>query len=114
MMKDGVPISNIATQLRMGKSSLTGLIDRMEASGLVCRKPNLKDARSIEVFLMENGRALARRTVQGTRKANAELLAPFSKAEQETIERFLTYVSTKAETIIETTITPPPSQRTSQ
>lgn len=111
MMKDGVPISSIAAQLRMGKSSLTGLIDRMEASGLVHRKPSDKDARSIEVFLRKEGRALAKRTVQGTRKANAELLAPFSEAERQIIARFLTHVSSEATTIIGSTIIPPSSKR---
>lgn len=99
-LRDGAPITAIADQLKMGKSSLTGLIDRMSESGLVERRPSLRDGRSLEVFILPEGKRAVEATLAGTRKINAELLAPFSAEEREVIARFLTHVSDNAETIV--------------
>ena len=99
---DGQPISAIAAQLKMGKSSLTGLIDRMELRGLVRRHQSVADGRSIEIFITGSGRELVEATLSGTRRINAALLEPFSTNERATIERFLKHVSDQADPIVQT------------
>jgi DNA-binding MarR family transcriptional regulator len=107
-LRDGAPITAIADQLKMGKSSLTGLVDRMSDSRLVERRPSARDGRSLEVFILPEGQRLISATLAGTKKINADLLAPFSAEEREVIARFLTHVSDNAEAIVsshtETTI----------
>ena len=100
MQRDGAPITAIADQLRMGKSSLTGLIDRMSAKGLVTRRQSPSDARSFEVFIEDAGRHLVHATLASTKKINASLLKPFSSDECAVIERFLKHVSENAEEIV--------------
>ena len=98
--ENDLPVSTIATRLAMGKSSLTGLIDRMESKGLVSRTPNASDARSQLVHIEDAGRALADDGGHSTRAFNAALLAPFSASEQATIARFLTHVATHADAVL--------------
>ena len=100
MRRDGAPITTIADELRMGKSSLTGLIDRMSAKGLVTRRQSPTDARSYEVFIEDAGRELVHDTLASTKKINTSLLQPFSAKECAVIERFLRHVSDNAEEIV--------------
>ncbi|WP_298301786.1 MarR family winged helix-turn-helix transcriptional regulator [uncultured Erythrobacter sp.] len=101
LRKEGdLQISVIADHLGMSRSSLSGLIDRMSAKGLVTRRPNDADGRSFEIHIEEAGLQLVGATVLDTKRMNAALLEPFSNEERETIERFLTHVAINAETIV--------------
>lgn len=102
-LKDGQRISAIADALSMGKSSLTGLIDRMEERSLVRRAPHPDDSRSQLVFIEPAGRDIAAATVADTRRINDALLSPFSADEQATIARFLTHVAENGPTLIDET-----------
>ncbi|QDG77854.1 MarR family winged helix-turn-helix transcriptional regulator [Labrenzia sp. PHM005] len=98
--KDGQPVSEIAARLSMGKSSLTGLIDRLWEKRLVRRSPCPKDGRVTLVFLEDAGREAAKDAGHHTRHYNAALLAPFTDTEQEVIGRFLKHIAENADTII--------------
>lgn len=100
MRRDGAPISTIADELRMGKSSLTGLVDRMENRGLVQRRQSASDGRSVEVYIEDAGRRIAEATLPGVKYINAALLDPFSTEERAVIGRFLNHVANNAETIV--------------
>lgn len=97
---DGLAISDLAARLAMGKSSLTGLIDRLGGKGLVDRHPCPDDARVTLIRLTEAGRAAAEAALPDTRRHNAALLAPFSIDERAVIRRFLEHLSDNADTII--------------
>lgn len=97
---DGQPISDISKTLAMGKSSLTGLVDRMCAKGLVRRSPSQADGRVINIYLEQLGRNVLEQGARETSQFNTALLAPFSIEEQDTIERFLTHLADNADDII--------------
>lgn len=97
---DGLPISQLATQLSMSKSSLTELISRIEASGLVRRAVNPCDARSVLVFLEESGAQIAASTLPDTKRLNDALLQPFDRTERQTIEKFLRHIADCSEQIV--------------
>lgn len=99
---DGQPITAIADQLNMGKSSLTGLVDRMSEKGLVRRRVCPADARRVDVLIEEEGQRMVAAAGEGTKRINAALVAPFDAGERATIEKFLRYVSDHAETIVST------------
>lgn len=101
--EDGQPITEIAKQLAMGKSSLTGLVDRMVDRGLVCRMPSERDGRVISIHLEPEGQDLLARGVQETKHFNAALLDPFDRTEQEVIGRFLDHLVSHADEIINPT-----------
>ena len=100
MQQNGAQISAIADQLKMGRSSLTGLIDRMAERGLVSRRRSSADGRSFEIFIEDAGREAVNSTVTDTRHINKSLLEPFSLEERAVIERFLRHVSDNAAAIV--------------
>ncbi len=60
LLHDGaMPPSQIARHIMVNSSTLTGVIDRLEKKGLVCRLRNDPDRRIIRVELTDEGRALA-------------------------------------------------------
>ena len=98
--KDAQPITSLAAQLNMGKSSLTGLIDRMVAKGLVRRESGEGDGRVVLIHIAPKGRDMAQRSLGRTKAANQYLLQPFNKQEQDVIARFLDHISDEAETAL--------------
>ncbi|MBQ07259.1 MAG: MarR family transcriptional regulator [Roseobacter sp.] len=98
--RDGQPISDLSSTLAMGKSSLTGLVDRMCAKGLVRRSPSPVDGRVIHVYLEQPGRAVLEQGAGEISQFNAALLAPFPAEEQVIIERFLTHLADNADGIV--------------
>jgi len=98
--KDGQPISNIAKALSMGKSSLTGLIDRMCEQDLVRRAPTSPDGRIINIFIEPKGRKIVTRSLPRVQSYNQQLLATFDPKEQKVIQRFLEHIAENAHSIV--------------
>ena len=59
--KDGMAQSDLAGQLDLGKVALGGLVDRLEAAGLVERRADAKDRRMKRIFLTAAGRKVVRK-----------------------------------------------------
>ncbi len=97
--EDGLPSSEIARRAGHTRSRLTGLVDKLEAEGLVERRVSNVDGRVHLLHLTRAGRALVARTRSQTKHLNAALLAPFDEREQETIRSFLAHVRAEAEQI---------------
>ncbi len=57
-LPEGCTQIELSRQLIMHRSNVTGLVDRMEARGLVKRKPSPKDRRAFNVVLTAEGRRL--------------------------------------------------------
>ena len=105
----GVAMGDIARALRMGKSGLSGLIDRMCAKGLVERSGSGDDGRVSKVLIKDRGRAALALGRRETKRINAALLAPFSDEDLQVIHRFLTHVQKNSEAIVS-----PPSDTKSE
>ena len=58
---DAVPMHGLASELGCDSSNVTGLVDRLEARGLVARQESPDDRRVRHVVLTEPGRRLRRR-----------------------------------------------------
>lgn len=99
-MGDGVTIGELGDRVSLDSSTLTGIIDRMEKSGYVERKPNPDDRRSALVFLAEKARELGPRILEFADELDATLRQPFSKKDMTTFERVLRAIGeTNAETL---------------
>jgi DNA-binding MarR family transcriptional regulator len=98
--QDGRAISEIAQILAMGKSSLTGLIDRLSALGMITRAPSATDRRTTLIHLTQTGRDTAEQTLATTAQVNEAVLAPFSDDERAVIQRFLSHLAVQADRII--------------
>jgi DNA-binding MarR family transcriptional regulator len=60
--KDGLTVSEIGEQLFLDSGTLTPLLKRLQAAGLVERGRDPKDERQVRVSLTERGRALEEQT----------------------------------------------------
>jgi DNA-binding MarR family transcriptional regulator len=55
---DNIPIQELAQQTSLSKSTLTVMLDRLEAAGLVARVPSKEDRREILIRLTDKDRSL--------------------------------------------------------
>lgn len=73
--------SDLARVLPVDAAAVTRLLDRLEAKGLICRKPHSHDRRSVRVELTKRGRALVPKLRPLIDKNNANFLEGLSRAE---------------------------------
>ena len=79
--KDGMPQSDLAGQLDLGKVALGGLVDRLEAAGLVERRPDAEDRRVKRIFLSAEGRKVVSRMRKIAAATNEVILRGIPVAE---------------------------------
>ena len=88
-MGDGIGVGELGERVSLDSSTLTGIIDRMERSGYVERRPNPDDRRSVLVFLTAKGRELGPSILEFADELDVTLRQPFSQEEMDTFERVL-------------------------
>jgi DNA-binding MarR family transcriptional regulator len=98
--RDGRPLQEVARQLSLAPSSLTGLVDRALARGLVRKAVSAADARSQLLWITPAGRTLAEAAAFRVARLNGTLLAPYSPEERATIHRFLDDLATNADALV--------------
>jgi MarR family transcriptional regulator for hemolysin len=89
---NGMTQVDIARLLEVGKVTVGGLIDRLEASGHVERRADAEDRRAKRVFITEKGYDVIRLMVTVASKINRRVLKGLSPIEVETVERALLQV----------------------
>jgi DNA-binding MarR family transcriptional regulator len=77
----GMPMHEMASQLACDNSNVTGLVDRLQARGLVMRQPSEQDRRVKHIALTSEGIAL-RNQLRRRLSHVPEGLARLSRAEQ--------------------------------
>ncbi|WP_405736224.1 MarR family transcriptional regulator [Streptomyces sp. NBC_00028] len=63
-----LPVKKLGEHLRLDSGTLSPLLKRLEAAGLVHRERSVRDERSVEVRLTEQGRALREHALQVPRR----------------------------------------------
>lgn len=89
---DGVPISELSRQTGLATTSLTSMIDRMEASGLVRRERTATDRRKVLIYLTDEARMLEKDYDEVSDAMNAIFYEGFSEKEAEQLDGYLTRV----------------------
>ncbi len=56
--QDGVSISHLSSQTSLANTTLTSMLDRMEAAGLIKRQPSPNDRRACLIALTDKARSL--------------------------------------------------------
>jgi DNA-binding MarR family transcriptional regulator len=82
-------MADLADHLGLDRSTVSGLVDRAAARGLLERYADPDDRRSSRVRLTRTGRALARRVRRDVEPWFAELLAPLGARERQSAARAL-------------------------
>lgn len=59
MEQDGKGVKDIAAAVQLDSPSVTGLVDRLIKEGLVIRKEDPEDRRSVQIFITQQGREVA-------------------------------------------------------
>lgn len=89
---DGVPISELSRRTGLATTSLTSMIDRMEASGLVRRERTATDRRKVLIYLTDAARMLEKDYEEVSDAMNAIFYEGFSEKEAEQLDGYLTRV----------------------
>jgi DNA-binding MarR family transcriptional regulator len=71
--KDGLPQTQLANELDVGKVGVGALIDRLESSGFVLRQPDPVDGRVKRVFVTKQARGFLEKLRKETDKFNTQL-----------------------------------------
>ncbi|WP_333778560.1 MarR family winged helix-turn-helix transcriptional regulator [Streptomyces sp. IBSBF 3136] len=69
--RDDLPVKKLGEQLRLDSGTLSPLVKRLEAAGLVRRERSAQDERSVRVRLTEQGAALRERALEVPRRIAA-------------------------------------------
>ncbi|HHK74016.1 MAG TPA: MarR family transcriptional regulator [Rhizobiales bacterium] len=86
---NGCQLSELAEGIGSGNAAATGLIDRMEKSGLVARKKLQSDGRGRTVHLLPKGLEVREQVMDVLRDFDDRLAARFTDREINIITRFL-------------------------
>lgn len=92
---DGALIGEISAALDLAPSAMTGLADRMVKAGLIERRRDEKDARSMRVYITDPGREALKQANRGLAAINVQLAEGFSESELEVVARWLGSLQTK-------------------
>jgi DNA-binding MarR family transcriptional regulator len=86
---DGMRIGELAAALEIIPRAATSMVDALEGAGLVARRADPADRRSVIVGCSAQGTALLGRLAEERRTAAEGLFAPLSPAEREELLRLL-------------------------
>ena len=90
--QDGQSMGQLAQALDLGAPALSGLVQRMEASGWVQRRSDGVDARSQRVWMRPAGQALLPLVQRSTQALQRALCQGFTPAELDVVARWLAHV----------------------
>jgi DNA-binding MarR family transcriptional regulator len=88
-MGDGITIGELGQRVALDGSTITGILDRMEKSGYVERRPNAEDRRSALVHLTEKAREVGPRIISFADELNSAIRKNFSAHDMAVFERVL-------------------------
>ena len=95
----GTPATKIAPLMGMESRSLTRMLKNMETKGLIYKKQDEKDRRSVRIFLTEEGirrKEISRKTIRGFNERLRNIIP------QKDLEAFFRVMTTVNQNIIKT------------
>ena len=87
--RDPITAKELSERTGLDTATLTGVIDRLEASGWIERRRHPSDRRAIHILLSDRGRNIVPLLQKKMEKANREFLAALSDNEQQEFRRLL-------------------------
>ena len=82
-------IEEIAAELKLENSTISGVLERMEKKELIERQVSKEDRRFIEVVLTEKGKALQNPILATVEEVNKDVLSEMSQEEQSELKKAL-------------------------
>jgi len=93
--RDGALMGEAGAALDLGPPGISGLVDRMSATGLIQRRADPDDGRAWRLWLTPVGRAALTQSKAGLSEINARLTDGFTDAEIDVVARWLTSFQTR-------------------
>ena len=87
--RDEISISSLSAQTSLANTTLTAMLDRMEAMGLIVRKPDPKDRRNRLIALTEKAKSLQDDYTKISGQMNEIYYTGFSEEEIIQFEEYL-------------------------
>lgn len=89
---DGMVQTQLAQMLDVGKASLGALLDRLEATEFIERRPEPTDRRAKRVFLTRNSHQLLEQLLAAETAFNATILADLTETDRSELVRLLSSI----------------------
>ena len=86
---DGCLLSQMGQGLKLDKSAITGLVDRLEKKAMIERRDDPTDRRAIRLYLTKSGRDAAAKALPVVKQQNRAIKKGFSPEEIEIFARVL-------------------------
>ena len=86
----GIDATRLSAVIAFDRSTLGNVIERLQAKGLIERKPAREDRRIKLLYLTRQGAALLRDVMPAVEKAQARMLQPLKPADRKTLLALLT------------------------
>lgn len=90
--QEGLTQSELAERTMVRPATMTASLQRMEAAGLVERRPDPRDQRVTRVYLTEAGRALKESVNAAWRALEQRTFEGFTPGEREQLRRFMLHI----------------------
>lgn len=87
--EDRITSGELGKKADLDSATLTGILDRLEAAGLIERKGNPNDRRAIQIHLTEKGRKTADDAVRTIKAANVDFLKGLTESEKQELMRLI-------------------------
>jgi len=93
--QDRIASGELGKKTDLDSATLTGILDRLEAAGLIERKGNPVDRRAIQIHLTEKGRKTGQEVVRLIDEANVDFLKALSISEKQEMFRLIGKIRTQ-------------------
>lgn len=90
--KDGITSIDLGKKTELDSSTVTGILDRLESAGLINRKDNPDDRRSILIYLTEEGKVTGGEVARRIDEANKDFLKVLNKQEEKELRRIISII----------------------
>ena len=87
--QDGISISQLSAQTSLANTTLTSMLDRMEAGGLIRREPSPRDRRALLICLTDKARSLQMDYDRISQRMNQRYYEGFTEEEIRQLEGYL-------------------------
>jgi DNA-binding MarR family transcriptional regulator len=91
-LEDGLSQTELSARSQIDRTTMGGLIDRLEKEGMVKRKTHPEDRRAYQVFLTDKGKSLEDELSTVAIQVLSKVTAPLTDQEHATLIRLLTKI----------------------
>ncbi len=88
-IEDGLSQAELSARSQIDRTTIGGIVDRLEKEGLVARADHPEDRRAFQVFLTTKGKSMEDELCTGANRVLGKVIAPLTAAEHATLIRIL-------------------------